>query len=39
MQPFGRSAYWALVNTLHPAAGQIKVEKPQVFRFDSRMFR
>jgi hypothetical protein len=28
-----------LVNPLHPAAGQIKVEKPQPFRFDARMFR
>jgi RES domain-containing protein len=28
-----------LVNPLHPAAAGIKVEKPQPFRFDARMFR
>jgi RES domain-containing protein len=28
-----------LVNPLHPAADQIKVEKPQPFHFDARMFR
>jgi len=28
-----------LVNPLHPAAAQIKIEEPQAFRFDARMFR
>jgi RES domain-containing protein len=28
-----------LVNPLHPAIAQIKVEEPQAFHFDARMFR
>jgi RES domain-containing protein len=28
-----------LVNPQHPAIAEIKVEEPQVFRFDARMFR
>jgi RES domain-containing protein len=28
-----------LVNPLHPAIAEIKVEEPQAFRFDARMFR
>jgi RES domain-containing protein len=27
-----------LVNPLHPAVGAMRVEKPQPFRFDARMF-
>lgn len=34
------SVEWnVLVNPLHPAMAQIKIEKPQPFRFDARMFR
>jgi len=28
-----------LVNPLHPAIAEIKVEEPQPFHFDARMFR
>jgi RES domain-containing protein len=34
-----RMEWNVLVNPLHPAVGAIRVEKPQAFRFDARMFR
>jgi RES domain-containing protein len=34
-----RMEWNVLVNPLHPAVAKIKVEKPQAFRFDARMFR
>lgn len=34
-----RMEWNVLVNPLHPAAAKIKIEKPQPFRFDARMFR
>ncbi len=34
-----RMEWNVLLNPLHPAMGKIKVEKPQPFRFDARMFR
>jgi RES domain-containing protein len=34
-----RAEWNVLVNPLHPAVEEIKVEKPQPFRFDERMFR
>lgn len=34
-----RTEWNILVNPLHPAMAKIKVEKPQAFRFDARMFR
>lgn len=34
-----RMEWNVLVNPLHPAVAKIKIEKPQPFRFDARMFR
>jgi RES domain-containing protein len=34
-----RMEWNVLVNPLHPAIAQIKIEPPQPFRFDARMFR
>ena len=34
-----RTEWNVLVNPLHPAVREIKIEKPQPFRFDERMFR
>lgn len=34
-----RTEWNVLVNPLHAAIAQIKIEKPQPFRFDARMFR
>ena len=34
-----RTEWNVLVNPLHPAIAKIKVEAPQAFRFDARMFR
>ena len=34
-----RTEWNVLVNPLHPAIAEIKVEKPQPFHFDARMFR
>ena len=34
-----RMEWNVLVNPLHPALAQIKIEKPQPFNFDGRMFR
>ncbi len=34
-----RAEWNVLVNPLHPAIAEIKVEPPQAFRFDARMFR
>jgi RES domain-containing protein len=34
-----RTEWNVLVNPLHPAIAEIKVEEPQAFRFDARMFR
>lgn len=34
-----RGEWNVLLNPLHPAIGQIKIEEPQPFRFDARMFR
>jgi len=34
-----RMEWNVLVNPLHPAIAQIKVEEPQPFHFDARMFR
>ena len=34
-----RMEWNVLVNPLHPAMAQIKIEKPQPFQFDARMFR
>jgi RES domain-containing protein len=34
-----RMEWNVLVNPLHPATAQIKVEEPQPFHFDARMFR
>jgi RES domain-containing protein len=34
-----RMEWNVLVNPLHPAISQIKIEEPQAFRFDARMFR
>src|ERR1700691_3511927 len=34
-----RGEWNVLVNPLHPAIAEIKVEEPQAFHFDARMFR
>jgi RES domain-containing protein len=34
-----RMEWNVLVNPLHPAIAEIKIEKPQAFQFDARMFR
>jgi len=34
-----RMEWNVLVNPLHPAIAEIKIEKPQAFNFDERMFR
>jgi RES domain-containing protein len=34
-----RTEWNVLVNPLHPAIAEIKVEEPQPFHFDARMFR
>jgi RES domain-containing protein len=34
-----RAEWNVLVNPLHPTMAEIKVEEPQAFRFDARMFR
>jgi len=34
-----RTEWNVLVNPLHPAIAEIKVEEPQAFHFDARMFR
>ncbi len=34
-----RAEWNVLLNPLHPAVAQIKIEKPQAFHFDARMFR
>jgi RES domain-containing protein len=34
-----RMEWNVLVNPLHPAIAEIKIEKPQPFHFDARMFR
>ena len=34
-----RMEWNVLVNPLHPAIAEIKIEKPQAFHFDARMFR
>jgi len=34
-----RMEWNVLVNPLHPSIAQIKIEKPQPFHFDARMFR
>ncbi len=34
-----RMEWNVLVNPLHPAIAEIKIEKPQPFNFDARMFR
>jgi RES domain-containing protein len=34
-----RMEWNVLVNPLHPAIAKIKIERPQAFRFDARMFR
>jgi RES domain-containing protein len=34
-----RTEWNVLVNPLHPSIGKTKIEKPQAFRFDARMFR
>jgi RES domain-containing protein len=34
-----RTEWNVLVNPLHPAIAEIKIEEPQPFRFDARMFR
>jgi RES domain-containing protein len=34
-----RMEWNVLVNPLHPAIAEIKIEEPQAFRFDARMFR
>jgi RES domain-containing protein len=34
-----RMEWNVLVNPLHPATAEIRIKKPQAFRFDARMFR
>ena len=34
-----RAEWNVLVNPLHPAIAEIKIEEPRAFRFDARMFR
>jgi RES domain-containing protein len=34
-----RAEWNVLLNPLHPSAAEIRIEKPEPFRFDARMFR